>query len=68
MSARSNTLLTVASLSMVLGRRFISAYSQPKSPHKFTQSQLIACLILRAYLKTIYRGVIEIIVTSGQQQ
>ena len=66
MSAKPNTLLTVASLSMVLGRRFMSAYPHPKSPHKFTQSQLMACLILRAYLKTTYRGVIEILETSGQ--
>jgi hypothetical protein len=39
-------------------------YSHPKSPHKFTQPQLMSCLILRAYLKTTYRGVIEILETS----
>lgn len=66
MSTKHNTLLTVASLSLGLGRRFMSSYSHPKSPHKFTQAQLMACLILRAYLKTTYRGVIEILETSGQ--
>jgi len=39
-------------------------YSHPKSPHRFTQSQLMTCLILRAYLKTTYRGIIEILETS----
>jgi hypothetical protein len=39
-------------------------YSHAKSPHKFTQAQLMTCLILRAYLKTTYRGIIEFLDTS----
>jgi hypothetical protein len=31
-------------------------YSHPSSPKKFTQHQLFACLVLKAFLKTDYRG------------
>ena len=32
------------------------AYSCPKSPHKFTQPQLVACLVLKEFLRLDYRG------------
>lgn len=57
-------LLAVASLSMRISRKYVEPYSHAKSPHKFTQSQLITCLVLRAYLKTTYRGIIEILEAS----
>ena len=68
MIAKQNNLLTVAELSLHLSRRYLQPYSHPKSPHKFTQAQLMACLILRAYLKTTYRGVIEVLGASDQLQ
>jgi len=43
-------------------------YSHPKSPKKFTQAQLMTCLILRAYLKTTYRGVIDVLDASEKLQ
>src|SRR2546423_3436097 len=64
MSAKHNTLLEVARLSMRFSGRYMQPFSHPKSPHRFTQSQLMTCLILRAYLKTTYRGVIEMLETS----
>jgi hypothetical protein len=64
MSEKSNVLLEVASLSLRVARRFAADYSHPKSPQKFTQPQLLACLVLRAYLKTTYRGVIEVLEVS----
>ena len=64
MSAKRNILLEVARLSMKFSGRYMQRYSHAKSPHKFTQSQLMACLILRAYLKTTYRGIIEVLETS----
>jgi hypothetical protein len=68
MSARHNTLLDVARLSMKFSGRYLQPYSHTKSPHKFTQSQLMSCLILRAYLKTTYRGIIEVLETSDELQ
>lgn len=64
MSVKQNTLLEVARLSMRFSGRYMQPFSHPKSPHRFTQSQLMTCLILRAYLKTTYRGVIEVLETS----
>jgi hypothetical protein len=49
---------------MKLGREHMSDYGAVTSRKDFTQRQLMACLVLRAYLKTTYRGVIEILETS----
>ena len=68
MSKNSNTLVAVASLSMRLASKYMQPYSCAKSPHKFTQAQLMTCLILRAYLKSTYRGIIEILETSDKLQ
>jgi hypothetical protein len=56
-----NTLLKVAGISMVVCRRYLAAYSHKKSPQRFTQAQLMTCLILRAYLKQTYRGIAEVL-------
>jgi Transposase DDE domain len=68
MSAKHNTLIEVARLSMRLSGRYMQPYSHPKSPKRFTQAQLMTCLILRAYLRTTYRGVIEVLETSEKLQ
>jgi len=39
-------------------------YSHPKSPHVYTQPQLLACLVLRAFCKQTYRGVVELLQES----
>jgi len=67
-TSRTNILLEVTSLSIRIGRKYVSPYSHSKSPRKFTQEQLLTCLILRAYLKTTYRGVIEVLEVSDALQ
>jgi len=54
----------VATLAMRLGARHLADYGATRSRHDFTQTQLMACLILRAYLKTTYRGVLEFLSIS----
>ena len=54
----------VAALAMRLGARHLADYGATRSRHDFTQRQLMACLILRAYLKTTYRGVLELLSVS----
>jgi hypothetical protein len=39
----------------------LADYGATRSRHDFTQRQLLSCLIPRAYLKTTYRGVLEIL-------
>ena len=46
---------------MGLGRGHLADYGAARSRHDFTQRQLMACLILRAYLKTTYRGLLDIL-------
>ena len=54
----------VAELAMKLGSRHLASYGANRSRHDFTQRQLMACLIVRAYLKTTYRGVLEFLSVS----
>ena len=66
MSTKPNILLEVATLSMRLSAKYLQPHSSKYSPQKFTQSQLLTCLILRAYLKTTYRGLIEFLEASSE--
>jgi hypothetical protein len=61
---KANTLIRVTELAMALGRKHLADYGAVRSRKDFTQRQLMACLILRAYLKTTYRGLVEILETS----
>ena|SRR5665213_1737681 len=58
------TVERVAELAMKLGGRHLAEYGSARSQHDFTQRQLMACLILRAYLKTTCRGVLELLSLS----
>ena len=61
---RTPVIQQVAELSMRLCRPYLADYGSNKSRHDFTQRQLMSCLLLRAYLKTTYRGVIELLAVS----
>lgn len=54
----------VAEMAMRLGQRHLADYGARRSRHDFTQRQLMTCLVLRAYLKTTYRGVLEVLALS----
>lgn len=64
--AQPDRLLKIVALSLALGRRHLADYGSYKSRKDFTQHQLMACLILRTYLKTTYRGVIEFLAVSSE--
>jgi hypothetical protein len=49
---------------MKIGGRHLADYGATRSRHDFTQRQLMACLIMRAYTKTTYRGVLELLAIS----
>jgi hypothetical protein len=51
----------VAGLAMKLGVKHLADYGSYKSRHDFTQRQLMSCLILKAYLKTTYRGLVDLL-------
>ena len=57
MALTSKSPVAVALAALATARRALPAYSHPCSPKKFTQHQLFACLVLKNFLKTDYRGV-----------
>lgn len=63
--AKRPVMEQVAELAMRLSQRHLAEYGATRSRHDFTQRQLMSCLILRAYLKTTYRGVLEVLATSA---
>src|SRR5215468_267878 len=63
-TAKEPLIERVAEMAMDLSRPYLADYGAERSRHDFTQRQLMTCLILRAYLKTTYRGVLEILSLS----
>lgn len=56
MSTLSKSSLRVARRALAAGESALRRYSHKYSPQKFTQPQLFACLVLKLFLKTDYRG------------
>jgi hypothetical protein len=57
MSTMSKSPKRVLRTAYAVARDALPAYSHRYSPKKFTQHQLFACLVLKEFLKTDYRGV-----------
>jgi len=51
--------LSVAKLALEVARQCYPDYSCAKSPRKFTQPQLVACLVLKEFLRLDYRGMYQ---------
>ena len=58
MSTTSKNPIAVAKAALKTGQAALAPYSHPKSPHKFTQPQLFALLVLRQFLGLDYRGLV----------
>lgn len=56
----------VARIAYQLASRSVSRYSHPKSPHHFTQPQLVACVLMKFYLDMSYRDIEEWLLASDQ--
>lgn len=54
----------IARLTYQTAKRSLPAYLHLKSPKKFTQHQLITCLVLKEFFKKDYRGISQIIEDS----
>jgi hypothetical protein len=55
-STLTKSPLRVARAALAVARRGLRTYAHRFSPKKFTQPQLFACLVLKTFLKTDYRG------------
>jgi hypothetical protein len=56
-STVSKSPLRVASLALAVGTQVLPAYAHRFSPKKYTQPQLFACLVLKAFFRIDYRGI-----------
>jgi len=64
MSITSKSPKKVLKTSFEIGKEAFADYSHRCSPKKFTQPQLFACLVLKAFFQTDYRGIEEILQDS----
>ena len=53
----SKSTLTVARMALRAACEALPDFAHPKSPRKFTQPQLLACLVVKEFLGMDYRGV-----------
>lgn len=58
MSKLTKSPLRVAREALAVAKSRLRAYAHKFSPKKFTQPQLFACLVLKTFLKTDYRGLV----------
>lgn len=61
MRSLTKSPLAFAKTALAAAQAELPPYSHPKSPHKFTQHQLFAILALRDFLRTDYRGIIQML-------
>ena len=58
MSKTTKDPIALARVALEVGEAALAPYSHPKSPHKYTQGQLFAVLVLRQFFRLDYRGVV----------
>jgi len=58
MSTTTKDPIALARAALEVGEAALPRYSGPKSPHKYTQPQLFALLVLRQFFRLDYRGLV----------
>src|SRR5512135_265673 len=65
MLPRESKYVLIARIAHRLCQAVVPAYSNLKSPHRFTQPQLFACVLLMFYVRKSYRDMEEWLLASG---
>ena len=65
MSTTCKSPRKVAQVALEVGTDALKPYSHRFSPRKFTQPQLFACLVLKEFYKTDYRGITAILADNS---
>src|SRR5258708_2430285 len=68
MVTTSKSPKAVALVAYATAKHSLPPYRHLKSPKKFTQHQLVACLVLKEFFRTDYRGIMEILTDSTDLQ
>ena len=63
---RESRYVKAARLAYELARESVPRYTHPKSPHRFTQPQLVACVLLMFYLDLSYRDMEDWLLASDK--
>lgn len=63
--AMTKSPLALGKQALAVAQDALPAYSSPFSPHKFTQPQLFAILVLRQFFRTDYRGIVQILADAS---
>jgi IS5 family transposase len=63
---KQSRYVRVARIAYALTRRTLPRYSHPKSPHRYTQRQLAACVLLLFYCNRSYRDFEEWLAATDQ--
>src|SRR5438045_3856480 len=61
MTKTSKSPLRVARAALAVASRVLRRYAHRNSPKRFTQPQLFACLVLKTFFKTDYRGISQLL-------
>ncbi len=61
MSRTSKSPRTVLLIALDVAKRTLPEYAHRCSPKKFTHHQLLACLVLKTFYRTDYRGVVAML-------
>ncbi len=61
MSKLTKSPVTVATRALGAGQRGLRRYAHKYSPKKYTQPQLFACLVLKVFFKSDYRGIAQLL-------
>jgi transposase len=64
MTKRESKYVIVARIAFRLCQQVVAPYSHLKSPHRFTQPQLLACVLLMFYVRKSYRDMEEWLLAS----
>ena len=66
MKKRESQYVRVAKIAYRLCQSVVKTYTHPKSPHHFTQPQLMACVLLMFYVRKSYRDMEEWLLATDQ--
>jgi hypothetical protein len=63
---KPSQLLRFAQLALQVARQHLPPYGSKYSPKKFTQPSLLACLLVKEYLRQDYRGLEDLLASSAE--
>ena len=51
----------IAQMALAIGQAALPPYTSRCSPRRYSQAQLFACLVLRHFFRTDYRGIVQLL-------